>query len=102
MTVIGYFLIALADVLNILLTVYMWIIVIRAVISWVNPDPHNPIVNFLYRATEPVLGYVRRVIPPISGIDLSPILVLLAIVFLNRFLVGLISEFGHKLKMGTF
>ncbi|MGH7793188.1 MAG: YggT family protein [Thermodesulfobacteriota bacterium] len=102
MTVIGYFLIALADVLNILLTVYMWIIVIRAVISWVNPDPYNPIVNFLYRATEPVLSYVRRVIPPISGIDLSPILVLLAIVFLNRFLVGLISEFGHKLKMGAF
>jgi YggT family protein len=102
MTVIGYFLIALADVLNILLTVYMWIIVIRAVISWVNPDPHNPIVNFLYRATEPVLSYVRRIIPPISGIDLSPILVLLVIVFLNRFLVGLISEFGQRLKMGAF
>jgi YggT family protein len=79
----------------------MWIVIIRAIISWVSPDPYNPIVSFLYRATEPVLGYARRVIPPLGGIDLSPILVLVLIVFLDQFLVQTISEFGLKLKTGT-
>jgi YggT family protein len=101
MIVLGNLVMALAQVLHILLNVYMWIVVVRAIISWVSPDPYNPIVNFLYRATEPVLGYVRRIIPSLGGIDLSPILVLVVIVFLDQFLVQTISELGFRIKTGT-
>ena len=72
---------AVAGVLDIVLSIYMWIVIIAALISWVNPDPYNPIVRFLYSVTEPVFGFVRRILPlPPMPIDLSPILVLLAIV----------------------
>ena len=85
----GNFLRAIAEVVDILLSVYIWLIVGRAVLSWVNPDPYNPIVRFLYAATEPVLGFARRYIPPIGGsMDLSPIVVLLIIVFIKRAVVN--------------
>ncbi|MCY4379255.1 MAG: YggT family protein [Candidatus Dadabacteria bacterium] len=85
----GNFLRAIAEVVDILLSVYIWLIVGRAILSWVNPDPYNPIVKFLYSATEPVLGFARRYIPPIGGsIDLSPIVVLLLIVFIKRAVVN--------------
>ena len=88
MSVLGNLVSALATVLDLLLNVYMWIIVARAIISWVSPNPYNPIVNFLYMATEPVLRYARRIIPPIGGsLGFSPILVLLAIVFFRQFLI---------------
>ncbi|MFQ5540312.1 MAG: YggT family protein, partial [Candidatus Binatia bacterium] len=74
---------ALAAVLGLILNLYMWIIIARAVISWVNPDPYNPIVRFLYNATEPVLYRLRRSIPVFAGgIDFSPIIVLIIIYFL--------------------
>ena len=93
----GNFIGAIASVLDIILNVYMWIIVARAIISWVSPSPYNPIVQFLYRATEPVLRYARRIIPPIGGtLDLSPIVVLLAIVFLRQFLVQSLMELSQK------
>lgn len=89
----GNFIGAVAYVLDIILNIYMWIIVARAIISWVSPSPYNPIVQFLYRATEPVLRYARRIIPPIGGtLDLSPIIVLLVIVFLRKFLVQSLME----------
>jgi len=79
---------AVVTVINYLLTFYMYIIIARAIISWVSPNPYNPIVNFLYMATEPVLSYVRKIIPPIGGsVDLSPIVVLVAIVFIKQFLI---------------
>jgi len=78
---------ASATVIYYLLTIYMWIIIIRSLISWVNPDPYNPIVRFLYQATEPVLYPIRRRLPFMGGIDLSPIIVLLIIIFLQVFLV---------------
>lgn len=79
---------AVVTVIDYLLTFYMYIIIARAIISWVSPNPHNPIVNFLYMATEPVLSYVRKIIPPIGGsVDLSPIVVLVAIVFIKQFLI---------------
>ena len=73
---------AIAQALGLVLTLYLYIVIARALISWVNPDPYNPIVKFLYRATEPLLSRVRRVLPVMGGLDLSPLLVLLAIVFL--------------------
>jgi YggT family protein len=84
---------AVVEILNLGLTIYMWLIVARAILSWVSPDPYNPIVRFLYNATEPVLGWVRRRVPIVfGGLDLSPIMVLLAIVFLQRFLVASLMD----------
>jgi YggT family protein len=91
---------AVAYVLKFVLDIYMWIIIARAVISWVNPDPYNPIVKFLYRATEPVLYRVRRVLPDMGGLDLSPLLILLAIIFLQNFLVASLFDLVHRLKFG--
>ncbi|MGB5217612.1 MAG: YggT family protein [Smithella sp.] len=98
MFVLSNLIIALAQIIKIILTIYMWIIIFRAVISWVNPDPYNQIVIFLYRVTEPVLGPVRRMIPRHSlPVDFSPIIVLLVIMFLQYFLVETIIELAHRL-----
>ncbi len=97
MFVFNNLIVALAQVINIILTIYMWIIIFRAVISWVNPDPHNQIVIFLYRVTEPVLGPIRRKIPMRNiGIDISPVIVLLVIVFLKYFLVETLMQVAAR------
>ncbi len=88
MFVLNNFIIAIARVIEIILTVYMWIIIARALISWVNPDPYNKIVIFLYRVTEPVLGPIRKIIPRHNlPIDFAPLVALLIIIFLQSFLV---------------
>lgn len=93
MFILGNLLSALATVVDLILNLYMWIVIARAVISWVNADPYNPIVRFLYGATEPVLVAIRRRLPLyFGGIDFSPILVILAIIFLRQFVVA--SLFG--------
>lgn len=93
MFVLGNFIVAFAKILDIAMTMYMWIIIARAVISWVNADPYNPIVQFLYRVTEPVMAPIRRWIPfGNTGIDFSPIILILAIVFLQSFLVRSMME----------
>ncbi len=99
MFVIGNFIGAIARIVDIALTIYMWLIIIRALISWVNPDPYNPIVRFLYRATEPVLYYVRRWIPLRGiGIDISPIIVILVIIFIQSFLVKSLLQIALYFK----
>lgn len=75
---------ALIQTIDLVLSIYVWLIIARAIISWVNPNPYHPVVRFLYRTTEPVLRIVRRVIPPIYGLDLSPVAVI--------FLIHLIRE----------
>jgi YggT family protein len=90
---------AVALVIHYLLNIYMWLIIIRALLSWVNPDPYNPIVSFLYQVTEPVLYRIRRFLPFRGlGIDLSPILVFIIIVFLDRFLVGTLQDIVMRLR----
>jgi YggT family protein len=90
---------ALAAVVNMLLTLYMWIVIARAVISWVNPDPYNPIVRFLYSVTEPVLYRLRRALPLYAGgIDFSPILVFVVILFLQRFLVQSLYDLAQSMR----
>jgi len=97
----GNFVIAAAEILNLLLELYTWVIIIAAIISWVNPDPYNPIVRFLHRVTSPVLNPVRRMIGGRLGpIDISPLIVIFAIFFLQRFLVRSLIEFGYRLKGG--
>jgi len=98
MFVISNLLIGVATILDIGLSVYMWIIIGRAVVSWVNADPYNPIVRFLYSVTEPVLSEIRRRVPVFySGVDFSPILVILAIVFLRTFVVQTLLQLAHRL-----
>jgi YggT family protein len=98
MFVLSNFVVALARIIDIVLTLYMWLIIARALISWVNADPYNQIVIFLYKATEPVLRLVRRIIPFRNiGIDLSPMIVILIIIFLQYFLVETIIQFARTL-----
>ncbi len=98
MFALRHLLVALAQVLNLGLTIYMWLIIARALLSWVNPDPCNPIVQFLYKVTEPVLAWLRQRLPLVySGLDLTPLLVLLAIVFLKNFLIASILDLAYRL-----
>jgi len=92
----------LAKITDILLTVFYWLILIRALISWVSPDPFNPIVQFLYRSTEWALEPVRRMLPAglKFGIDISPLIVFLLIVFLKFFLVKTLIELSFRLGGG--
>lgn len=98
MVILGNFLIAIAKIINIALTFYMWIIIGRAVISWVNPDPYNPIVRFLNSVTEPVLYPIRRRLPFLGGFDFSPIIVILAIVFIQTFLVQSLADLAIRIR----
>ncbi len=101
MFVLGNFLEAAAIVINYALTIYMWIVIARAVLSWVSPDPYNPIVRFIHNATEPVLYRIRTRIPAVvGGIDFSPIIVFLAIIFLQKFIVGSLLTASRKLLFG--
>jgi YggT family protein len=88
-----------ARILDIGLTIYMWIVIVRALLSWVSPDPYNPIVRFLYRVTEPVLRPVRRLIPMGNiGIDISPVIVIVVIYLLQNFVVRSLVELAFRLR----
>lgn len=98
MFVISNFLFALAKIIDFVLGAYIWIIIGRAIISWVNPDPYNPIVRFLYDVTEPVLTRIRRFIPAFAGgIDFTPMILILAIIFLQSFLVPTLKTMAVSL-----
>ncbi len=91
---------AVAYILEFSINIYMYIIIARAIISWVNPDPYNPIVRFLYKSTDPILNRVRRIMPDLGGLDISPIIVILIIIFLQKFVVNSIFELVDKIKFG--
>ena len=98
MFVFTNFLDAVASILDMALSFFMWLIIIRALISWVSPDPYNPIVRFLVSATDPVLRPVQRMLPPMSGLDLSPLVVIFLIYFLQMFVVRTLHDIA--LRMG--
>jgi YggT family protein len=99
MFVIGNIILGLAKVLDVVLNIYMWIIIIRALISWVNPDPYNRIVQVLTKMTEPVLRPIRKLVPPYSvGIDFSPLIAILIILFLQYALINTLYRMGHSLS----
>lgn len=83
---------AAARVLELAINAYIWIIIARALLSWVNPDPYNPIVRFLNRITEPVLRQVRYRLPNLGGLDLSPMVVILILYFMDWFLVSSLRD----------
>lgn len=100
MFVLANLLNAIALLLHYVLTLYMWIVIARAVISWVNPDPYNPIVRFLHAATDPVLVRIQRTVPLFfGGFDFSPIVVFLLISFLDSFLVRTLQEIALRLQI---
>ncbi len=85
---------ALVNFVGWLLQLYSWVIIASALISWVSPNPRNPIVLFLRQVTEPVLAPVRRLLPPwkTGGLDLSPVIVLIAIQFVERVILPLLRS----------
>ena len=95
MPLISNFLSASAIVIDWVLKIYMWIVLARVVLSWVSPDPYNPIVRFINNLTEPILFQIRRRLPVVfGGLDLSPLVVFLAIIFLRTFLVKTLFDFS--------
>lgn len=89
---------AIAAIIDMGLTFLIILVFARAVISWVQASPYNPIVQFLYSATEPILRPIRRRLPHTPGIDLSPLVVLLLVVFLQRFLVVSLEQIAASLR----
>ncbi|RKY32345.1 MAG: YggT family protein [Candidatus Omnitrophota bacterium] len=100
MFVLANLLETLASIINIILTMLYWLILIRALISWVNPDPYNPIVQFLYKTTEPILYPIRKFLPLglRFGIDISPIIAFLIILFIRSFLVSTLIDLSMRMR----
>jgi YggT family protein len=98
MFIVSNFLIAIAKIIDIGLSLYMWLIIIRAIISWVNPDPYNTLVRFLHSATEPILYPIRKRLPLFfGGFDFSPVLVIMAIFFIQTFFVQSLLQLAVRM-----
>jgi YggT family protein len=98
MFVIGNVLLAVAKIIDIVLTAYTWIIIAQAILSWVRPDPSSPVVRFLYAVTEPVLRPIRRRLPVfLGGLDLSPLVVILIIIFLQHVVVDNLRQIAIRM-----
>ncbi len=95
---LGNFLLALAKLLSVAFSAYIWIVIGRAIISWVNADPYNSIVRFLIQVTDPVLNKIRRYVPPMGGLDLSPMILIFALIFLQSFIVPTLEQIGNNLQ----
>lgn len=100
MFIIGNFIIAVAKILDITLTVYSFVVIIAAILSWVNPDPYNPIVRFIHAVTEPALRPIRKLLPLRLPVDISSLILLGIIYFLQRFLIASLIELGYRIKGG--
>lgn len=99
MLLLGNFLVGLAKILELVLKLYLWVILARAILSWFRPSPYHPVVRFLYRITDPLFDRIRRFLPlQFGGLDFSPILVFLAILFLQEFLVKSLYQIGGILS----
>ena len=102
MFVLANFISALSSVLDIILGLLVWLVIIRAILSWVNPDPNNTLVQIIYKITEPMLYPLRKILPFSIrfGLDISPLLALLIIFFLQQFLVATLREWAFNLRVG--
>ena len=98
MIALGNFLQAVAGVLDWVITIYIWVLIAYCILSFVSPDPRNPIVQIIHSMCEPILAKVRSKIPPIGMFDLSALVVLLGLSFLNMFLVASLYEYGAQFK----
>jgi YggT family protein len=82
----GLLLLTVMELLKLLINIYLWGVIIQAVLSWINPDPYHPAARVLAQLTAPLLRPARRLLPPISGVDLSPMLVVVALIFISLLL----------------
>lgn len=98
MFIIGNFLLTVAHILRIAIYVYIWAIIIRSLLSWFRPNPYQPAVRFLYRFTDPVLDRVRQFLPNLGGLDISPIIVIFGLYFLDNILVNTLIGLAYKLQ----
>ncbi|MDX9834584.1 MAG: YggT family protein [Desulfobulbus sp.] len=98
MPILANFILAVAKLVDFTLSAYIWIVIGRAVISWVNADPYNPVVRFLNQVTDPVLNRIRRFVPVMGGFDLSPMVLILGIIFLQSFLVPTLRQIAVGLQ----
>ena len=99
MFVLRHFVEAFIPILDIIFTAVYWLIIVRALVSWVSPDPYNPLVQFLYKTTEPMLAPFRRIIPVHSiGLDLSPLFAIMVILFLQKFLIPTLYEIAARIR----
>ncbi|MCK4837613.1 MAG: YggT family protein [Desulfobulbaceae bacterium] len=98
MFVFSNFISAMATLIDLILGAYIWIIIGRAIVSWVSADPYNPIVRFVYEATEPLLARIRKVVPTLGGgIDFSPMILIVAIMFLRSFIVPTLQQLARSI-----
>lgn len=98
MLILKTFLLALVNILHILIFAYTLVIIVAAVISFTNPDPYNKLVQVVFRLTEPVYGYIRKFIPTsFGGLDFAPMIVLLALTFIDKFFVRLVEIYAYKI-----
>lgn len=90
--------IAIAQLLSTVAQLYVFVLIGRVICSWVNADPYNPIVRFIYQMTEPVLGWIRRFIPPIAGLDFSTLIAILIVqIVIQGFIVSQLVHYAGKL-----
>ncbi|RKX58242.1 MAG: YggT family protein [Thermodesulfobacteriota bacterium] len=99
MFILSNFMHSIATIVDIVLNLYMWILIARAILSWVNPDPYNPIVRFLYNITEPLMCRVQRILPlQFGGMDLTPMVIIIAIIFLRSFIVPTLHQLAYQIS----
>jgi YggT family protein len=89
---------SIANLLDIVITVYIWIVIIRVIVSWFNVSPYNPYTQFLIKVTEPALYKIRRLLPDFGGLDLSPMVLILGLYFVQSFLVTTLKQLAHALQ----
>lgn len=98
MFILGNFLYAIAHLVGTLLDILCWLVIVRALISWVNPDPFNPIVQFLYKTTDPILAPIRKFMPTLGRVDISPIVAFFVLYSLKFFLVPSLVGLAMRLR----
>lgn len=98
MVILSTFIVAIAQILDMVINIYIWVIIIASLITWVQPDPYNPIVQILNRLSEPAYRFVKSLIPTvIGGIDLAPIVIILGLQFISLFVIKLLYAFASSL-----
>ncbi len=97
MFVFGELLSSLAMLMGMIFKMVYFVLIVRMMLSWVNPDPYNQIVRLIYRITEPILAPFRRIIPPMGMIDISPIVVFLLLSFIERLVVGILLQLSSRI-----
>lgn len=101
MNILGNFIIALSNIVDFALTLYSFLVIAAAVLSWISPPLYHPAVRFIYRVTEPALKPIRRLLPLRLPIDISPLILLILIYLIQNVLILSLKELGYRIKGGN-